>query len=182
MFKRTFKVGDTFTIKRGIIAGTNSRYALSRLNGGVVLLDTGIEKDDKTMLGGGETQTFTFLLEQPGEAEIQFVQMRGEHVLYEEVLPFLVVPKDANKVQPGGWSDFLLLDGHDVEIFQKAMQGLVGMNYTPVLVAKQVVNGMNYRFFCATKTVTEKPVYGFAMVNIYAERDKEPKLESILTY
>ena len=59
---------------------------------------------------------------------------------------------------------------------------LKGVDYTPLLVAKQLVSGYNYRFICMTKTVTREPKYGFAKVTIYAPLKGEPLLESIVEY
>lgn len=59
---------------------------------------------------------------------------------------------------------------------------LKGVDYTPLLVAKQLVSGYNYRFICMTKTVTREPKYGFAKVTIYAPLKGEPLLESIIEY
>jgi hypothetical protein len=46
----------------------------------------------------------------------------------------------------GGYSADRALTKEDLEVFNKAMNGLVGVVYEPTLVSTQVVAGMNYRF------------------------------------
>jgi len=48
----------------------------------------------------------------------------------------------------GGWSAFHPLNNDEKNIFNEAIKGLVGVNYTPIEVSTQVVEGMNYRFLC----------------------------------
>ena len=59
---------------------------------------------------------------------------------------------------------------------------MVGMDFTPLLVTKQLVAGYNYRYYCMTKSVTCEPKYGFAIVTIYAPLKGEPVLESIVEF
>ncbi|MDQ1094866.1 MULTISPECIES: hypothetical protein [Chryseobacterium] len=46
----------------------------------------------------------------------------------------------------GGWTRFHELTAEDQKVFDEAMQGFVGVKYSPKEVSTQVVNGMNYRF------------------------------------
>ena len=55
--------------------------------------------------------------------------------------------------------------------FNQAMKGLIGVTYTPVAVSTQVVAGMNYHFFCNSEAATRMPLYGTAIVSIYAPLD-----------
>ncbi len=56
--------------------------------------------------------------------------------------------------------------------FETAMDGWVGVSYTPVaLLATQVVAGVNYCLLCTSTTVTAQPVQGYALVYIYAALD-----------
>lgn len=52
--------------------------------------------------------------------------------------------------------------------FIEATKGLVGVRYLPVAVSTQIVAGVNYKFFCNTQAATVMPLYGAAIVSIYA--------------
>ena len=69
----------------------------------------------------------------------------------------------------GGWTvneDYhTTYSEEDVARFEKATEGLVGVGYTPVeVVATQVVNGTNYAYIAAGKTVTAEPQMGYYVV------------------
>jgi len=54
--------------------------------------------------------------------------------------------------------------------FDKAMEGLVGAEYTPVaLLSTQLVSGTNYCILCQIKPVVLDPVPAWALVYIYAD-------------
>ena len=180
MIRKAFKVGDTITIKRTSHAGTGYRYALVRLTGGVALVEE--LSEDADTLGGMSVQSFTFQFLQPGQVEIQFAYYRdGEGGFDEDVFAYTVVTSEKADIIIGGWGEFEPLTDQDKELFQTCMT-LKGVDYTPLLVAKQLVSGYNYRFICMTKTVTREPKYGFAKVTIYAPLKGEPLLESIVEY
>lgn len=182
MIRKAFKVGDTITIRRTSHAGTGYRYALARLSGGVVLVDETVEtEEDKP--GSMTVQSFTFQFLNPGQAEIQFAYYRdAKEVLYEDVFPYTVVTaQEANAAIFGGWGEYEPLTEEEKAIFQTCMT-LKGVDYTPLLVAKQLVAGSNYRYFCMTKSVTREPKFGFAKVTIYAPLKGEPILESIVEF
>lgn len=65
------------------------------------------------------------------------------------------------------------------EVFQKAMNGLLGVNYTPLAVSTQVVEGTNYRFFCNAKVVYPNANNDAAMVEIYQPLNGEPHIRQI---
>ena len=65
------------------------------------------------------------------------------------------------------------------EIFRTCMT-LKGVDYTPLLVAKQLVSGYNYRFICMTESLIREPKYGFAKVTSYAPLRGEPIFESLI--
>ncbi|MCP3895267.1 MAG: protease inhibitor I42 family protein [Bacteroides sp.] len=182
MIRRTFKVGDTITINRTTSAGTGYYYALARLSGGIALVGESIEAKEKHKFGGATVQSFVFQFLQPGTAEIQFVYYRDvKEILYEDVFSYVVLDAEETNTICGGWSEYEPLTEDDKKVFDACMI-LEGVNYTPLLVAKQVVSGYNYRFFCATETVTLKPKRGFAKVNIYAPLEGKPILEGIVSY
>lgn len=74
----------------------------------------------------------------------------------------------------GGWQDNAelpnMLDDNTKVIFTKALEGLVGVQYTPVAVlATQVVAGTNYAILATGKTVTANPVNHLYIIKIYAD-------------
>lgn len=180
------KVGEIFTTERIVTGGTGYRYAPVRLTGEVALLSSEVIPMETGVCGGPEIQRFTFQFLRPGEATIQLARFRSfdlSDALYEEVWPFHVEPvsSDAVVTVPGGWSPFEPLTEEDRKVFDEAMNGLVGVEYTPEKVAKQVVNGTNYRFFCYGNTLTAEPNKFPAIVKIYAPLPGagEPKLEKV---
>lgn len=51
----------------------------------------------------------------------------------------------------GGWSEYSCeIDNEAKNVFEKAVT-VLGVSYQPVAVAKQVVAGLNYSFFCNAK-------------------------------
>ncbi|CAM1374033.1 phosphatidylserine decarboxylase [Tenacibaculum xiamenense] len=50
----------------------------------------------------------------------------------------------------GGWSPYKPLTTNDLVAFNEANDGIHGVYYKPLLVAKQVAAGINYRFICDT--------------------------------
>ncbi len=68
----------------------------------------------------------------------------------------------------GAFSTFSCnMDNQATNAFNEALEGFVGVKYSPVAVSQQVVAGMNYRFFCNAKMVTPFSVNGSAMISIY---------------
>lgn len=65
----------------------------------------------------------------------------------------------------GAWTEFRDLNAEDQKVFKTALEGHVGVKYTALLVATQVVNGTNYCFDStgeitnATKTKIAALVY-----------------------
>lgn len=48
----------------------------------------------------------------------------------------------------GGWSPYEPLTKEDQIIFDEAIQSILGVDYSPTAVSKQIVNGTNFRFKC----------------------------------
>lgn len=66
------------------------------------------------------------------------------------------------------------------EIFDKAIEGLVGVNYEAVeLVETQVVAGTNYKFLAKGTTVTMPPMEGTYYVTVYKNLDGAVELLNI---
>ena len=79
----------------------------------------------------------------------------------------------------GGWTAFAKPTALELEVFNKAMKGFVGVKYTPEKVSSQVVEGMNYRFHCEGVPATLKPKPFKAMVQIYASIGGTPVITHI---
>ncbi len=180
MIRKAFKIGDIITIKRTFHAGTGYRYALVRLSGGIAFIGETTEESDRP--GEMSVQSFSFQFLSPGAAEIQFAYFRDvKEILYEDVFPYMVAPEGSRDTVLGGWGEYETVTEKDKEIFDACMT-IKGVEYIPIVVAKQLVNGEKMRFFCMTKTITLNPVFGFALVEIYAPFKGEPRLESIINY
>ena len=54
---------------------------------------------------------------------------------------------------PGAYGPFKPVDATTKAIFEKAMAGLLGVGYTPLIVASQVVAGTNYLYMCNAQVV-----------------------------
>ncbi len=97
--------------------------------------------------------------------------MKKEEVMTRE--------REAKRTMSGGWSPFEALNAEDRKVFREAMEGHVGVTYTPEKVSRQVVNGMNYRFSCQANPATlgghEYPV----IVKIHAPVNGRPRIEEI---
>lgn len=178
------KVGEIFTTERIAMGGTGYRYAPVRLAGEVALLSSEVIPMDPDKEGGPELHRFTFQFLRPGTAEIQFARFRSfdlGDVLYEEVMPFHVEPASSDAVMmPGGWSSFKALTDEDRQMFDTAMEGLVGVSYTPLKVSKQVVSGLNLRYFCYGTPATQGATQFPAIVKIHlAPGSDKPQLTEI---
>ncbi|WP_075342632.1 hypothetical protein [Tenacibaculum agarivorans] len=66
----------------------------------------------------------------------------------------------------GGWTAYRPLTAEDKAVFEEALNGFVGVIYTPEQVATQVVAGTNYRFKCSA-SVPPSDVVWEAIVEIF---------------
>ncbi len=90
------------------------------------------------------------------------------------------IAQEGNHAMPtGGWSTFRAVDEESKILFDKAMEKQVGVTYTPYCVSKQVVAGMNYRFFCSCTTVTNPPKEENAFVDLYVTPNGSIKEKNI---
>jgi len=81
---------------------------------------------------------------------------------------------------PGGWTEYRDLTSEDKAVFDEALQGFVGVNYTPNSVATQVVAGVNYRFKCtATLHRPNGDTKWEVIVEIYQPLEGTPHIISI---
>jgi hypothetical protein len=66
----------------------------------------------------------------------------------------------------GGWTTYGALTAEDREVFNEALNGFVGVTYTPNEVSTQIVAGTNYRFKCTASTPPSEVVWE-AIVEIF---------------
>jgi|GEM_PF-691970 len=88
-------------------------------------------------------------------------------------------PNLGTELTLGGWSSYAKPTALELDVFNKAMKGFVGVEYTPEKVSSQVVEGMNYRFKCKGVTATLKPESFEAIVQIYAQINEAPVITHI---
>lgn len=69
--------------------------------------------------------------------------------------------------KPGGWTAFRSPTEKEKELFDKVMKPLIGVVYKPIVVATQVVNGINYCFLCRATVMSNPPAEYNALVIIY---------------
>lgn len=68
----------------------------------------------------------------------------------------------------GGWTPYTTpLAAEAKEVFASVTKGLVGVHYTPLAVASQVVAGTNYRFFCNAKGVYPNALNEAVIIQVY---------------
>jgi hypothetical protein len=82
----------------------------------------------------------------------------------------------------GGWStpDSPEITPELQELFDKATEGLLGVNYTPVaLIGTQLVSGMNYCFLCEAKAVIPDAVPYYVNVTVYKDLEGNAKVTDI---
>ena len=84
----------------------------------------------------------------------------------------------------GGWQDNGDLENtlhiKTNETFNKALNGLTGVAYSPVAVlATQVVAGENYAILATGKSVSAEPISHLYIMNIYEDLDGNSKLNNI---
>ena len=68
---------------------------------------------------------------------------------------------------PGGWTVHDTITTENLEMFNNAVKGLVGVKYEPIKVATQIVNGTNYCFICKSTLINQDPREGIAKILIY---------------
>lgn len=68
----------------------------------------------------------------------------------------------------GAYTKFRPLTKEDKKVFDLALEGLVGVDYEPLIVATQVVAGTNYKFVCNATIVYPDSIPFLAMVKVFA--------------
>jgi hypothetical protein len=83
-------------------------------------------------------------------------------------------------VVPGGWDDFsFTITPEAKKVFDQALNGLTGVQYTPLAFAIQVVNGLNYCFLCGGQIVSPVGTEFVALIYVYAPREGAPHITGI---
>lgn len=81
---------------------------------------------------------------------------------------------------PGGWipySTTISADAH--KVFDSVIKNLLGVHYTPLAVATQVVAGINYRFFCNAQGAYPGALNEAVIVQIYKPLEGAAHITSI---
>ena len=93
-------------------------------------------------------------------------------------------PVDLGDIRMGGWSvsEDASLKDEDIKLFEKALEGFVGVNYTPILcLGHQQVSGMNYCYLCRARVVYPDAEPYYALVYIYEDLNGNASLLDIQT-
>ena len=86
---------------------------------------------------------------------------------------------------PGGWqrAESREITEEQRAVFDKAMEGLLGVNYEPVaLEGTQVVAGMNYCFLCNSTVVYPGAETEQVLVYIYEDLDGNASVTEIVPF
>ncbi|MBI9034162.1 MAG: hypothetical protein JEZ03_06805 [Bacteroidales bacterium] len=80
----------------------------------------------------------------------------------------------------GAWTKYRVnMTKEEIGIFEEAFNGFVGVKYTPLAVATQVVNGTNYSYFCNAVGVYPHAPNVAAMVEINQKPNGIPTILNI---
>jgi hypothetical protein len=86
----------------------------------------------------------------------------------------------SNVFAPGGWSNWQFHLTPDAEkVFKEAFAHFLGVGYTPMAFATQVVAGMNYSFLAKGKVVAPAGVEFLARIHIYVAPGQNPVITQI---
>lgn len=108
----------------------------------------------------------------------------GKSALNEgDICTVTYIPNESNPIV-GGWQIGEVaredLDDREREIFNQAMETILGEDYEPVCVlATQLVSGKNYAYLARGTTVTAEPVSSFCIIKIYENLEGKADLLSI---
>lgn len=83
----------------------------------------------------------------------------------------------------GGWRqrEDMNLSEEDTSIFDKAMEGFVGVSYSPIAVlSTQAVAGTNYAYLCEATPVVQDPESYYAIVTIYEDLSGNTEISDIV--
>lgn len=81
-------------------------------------------------------------------------------------------------IMVGGWKPYRVMDAETQQVFDQAVN-LLGVDYSPIAVASQLVAGVNYSFFCNAKVVGPNTPNEAVMILVYVNPEGLGKLQSI---
>lgn len=181
------KIGEVFTVEYDSTPSTGYRWYLTHLDEGLALLDYGY-KAGVDIPGAGGKAFFTFqAVREADEATAIMKQYRTfdlagiekaekKQVSYRIVAGAAVDSPLENLL--GGWSGFEKPDAADLKVLQEAT-GL-GVDYTPILVSKQVVKGLNYLFICNGRIVYPGAQPSPVLIKVYSPPNEKAKATDII--
>lgn len=74
----------------------------------------------------------------------------------------------------GAFSDYsTTISAEAMEAYKQAMDGIVGVSYTPLAVSAQVMAGANYSFFCNYEVVHPDAEVQACLLSISAPQGKK---------
>lgn len=109
-----------------------------------------------------------------------------ENVPIEDGVLYSFIYVDTNKDEKlGGYEPCEGFSQHlsedDTARFEKAVENLLGVEYTPIqVIATQVVSGMNYAYLAQGTTVTANPKKSFYIVKVYEDTKGNVDLNSAM--
>lgn len=71
------------------------------------------------------------------------------------------------------------LTPEEKDLFKKVTAGIIGVNYTALAVASQVVAGTNYHFFCNAKAVYPGALNEAAVIAVFKPLSGEAHITAI---
>ncbi|BDD06809.1 hypothetical protein [Aureibacter tunicatorum] len=86
---------------------------------------------------------------------------------------------EARTTIAGGWSPFEAPTAEEKLILKEALLGLLGVDYLPIAVSKQVVNGMNYRFISKATVVYPGAKPYLVEIFVHVPPGGKPELKNI---
>ena len=83
-----------------------------------------------------------------------------------------------SNISPGGWTNWSFdLTPEANQIFEAALDGILGVEYTAMAFSTRPIPGGNYVFLCTAAAITNPPITRLALV--YATSTPKPALEDI---
>ena len=81
---------------------------------------------------------------------------------------------------PGGWTSYSTpLSADAKKVLDSVIKGLIGVNYSPLAVATQIVSGTNYRFFANSQVVYPGALNEAVIIQVYQPLQGEAHITSI---
>jgi hypothetical protein len=82
---------------------------------------------------------------------------------------------------PGGWSPWRSpITGEALQVFEAVTKHLVGVHYTPIAYATQVVAGLNYAFLTLAKPVIVEPTESVKILYVFKPLQGDPHITHIV--